>query len=1380
MTRENVPKAKAPTDAQVAALKELQSYAKDYQRDARDYRRTLTRIIKHHYQQKRRRILSSIDSSLKFESKALRKARVEAIKRLEGFVAKYRGNNAHPQNTPDAMFRLAALYEERARDEAADAAADPGMPPPAPNLAAAVRLYKRIVNDFPRYAELAGVFYYLGHAYNDMGRIEEAQQVWRSLVCRNRFRYPVPPDPRDPEKDSIGRLPQDHDGDWWLGWLSRHPEPLDKVRAKREAEGKTDEAAAADDEESFIDPYPTSCKAIAQKPILGKAPRYIAEIWWRLGDYHFDEIDVFGGPYNLNRADSAYRQAMKFKRPPVFDVAMYKRAWTYFKQQRYRDAVGMFVKLLRLTDRREKETGNAGADFRKEAYAYIAGSITYQDFDGPGAGDPYLARNDVFDLYSDPAQIEEAMRQAIKRVQDASLIPQKKQWTVQIYKALAYEFKEYGQLHNLIEVSKLVLKKWPFNRDAPFTQAQIADTYETLAQQARGSEARKYTKLALQARGNLVNYVEQPGNIPEWVERNKEDPEAVRAAERLVRSGLYRAAADHTNAGRRFKQIARTSDDAAEKQLAIEQGLGQYRAASKAWGAYLRGDPNADDAYDSRYWLADSYTNIVLLKVTLGKLKGDTKQYTGLPNDDADCVTEEQARTCTELRTRWQAQVCDAQRTAREVRDSNEDDEKLQPAGMMVVRAAQQVVVSNYDLNAQGVGGFPEVKEVTVQETSDGENSTTEVVKRPLPDEIRSLITAFDEYVARVPLSADPYKNQNQFAYQAGEITFLYGHFEEARKRLLPIYVAQCGKNKFGYDAWLKLVTMANLQNNFAESLKLSKAAKKKSCAYDDATKLREKAISGDTIKTGFYKEAYKAFQKAQKMEDGPERTKMWKKAASLYEGALTEAPSHQAAPEAAINGAIAYKQLGAYDKAIGMYELFIKEYGSDDKLSDVKNGNKEKGIKADPKQYEERVGYLKQAYGALADAYVLFFDYRRAARTYDKMSAIKHFDAAYKRTAARNAVFLYANIGDRERVATTKQRFFSMQPPPSQSEKAELEWLIAKSDVKDWDERSPDRGDNRKKRQAAIVAMEKFYQRWTSDSTAAKFTVQAAYLAAKLYRAGNAQGRYAKWCSNTRSAFSAYKSVAGVFEKSQRNKALGSIQADMAAECHFRSLDKKIKKDFDYDAGHHRYSGVITEVTGAFKKDIEEGAKEWFDKLQDVVTTYESRRWTIAAWVRQGSLYDSCRTGLYSARAPGLKLYTPKEEKILKKLDKLCVEDGIEDACTKYDAFTAKRRMAWRKKRDNDLAAADTVMANKYTTAIQWAKDWKVRVGAVDQAIGRLAFYTDIIGDGKLRTYTANVKDTKGNDFSYQDGMFLRMRRGMTVATKPTIVAAPLPANPN
>ncbi len=43
-----------------------------------------------------------------------------------------------------------------------------------------------------------------------------------------------------------------------------------------------------------------------------------------------------------------------------------------------------------------------------------------------------------------------------------------------------------------------------------------------------------------------------------------------------------------------------------------------------------------------------------------------------------------------------------------------------------------------------------------------------------------------------------------------------------------------------------------------------------------------------------------------------------------MYEAALLAAPARDEAPEAAINGASAYKQVGEFGKAIEMYDKFI------------------------------------------------------------------------------------------------------------------------------------------------------------------------------------------------------------------------------------------------------------------------------------------------------------------------------------------------------------------------------------------------------------------------------------------------------------------------
>jgi hypothetical protein len=307
---------------------------------------------------------------------------------------------------------------------------------------------------------------------------------------------------------------------------------------------------------------------------------------------------------------------------------------------------------------------------------------------------------------------------------------------------------------------------------------------------------------------------------------------------------------------------------------------------------------------------------------------------------------------------------------------------------------------------------------------------------------------------------------------------------------------------------------------------------------------------------------------------------------------------------------------------------------------------------------------------------------------------------------------------------------------------------------------------------------MDVYYRKFKGDNAAAAYSIQAAYNASRLAKKGNDPAAK-DWCKKTIGQWTQFKSGVGN-DEGGKSKALGSIQADMAAECAYAEIDEDLAKNFDYDAGHHRYAGVITDVRTKFKEDVEVKAKAHFDKLQVVIDTYLSQRWSVAARARQGSLYDSCRTGLYNAREPGLKLYTDKEDKLLKQLDDLCVNQGSDDACEKYDTFTANRRTQWRQTRDQDLDQADKVMVKQYAEAIVWAKAWKVRVDAVDHAIARLAFFTEIIGDAKLRDYSSTVKEPKGGAFVYTDGVFMRMRRGQTTTVAPQVLPSPLPVIPS
>ncbi|HSN98300.1 MAG TPA: hypothetical protein VLS89_08375, partial [Candidatus Nanopelagicales bacterium] len=1284
---------------------------------------------------RRRRILSALDNEIGIERKALREAREEAIRRLEVFVQRYSGPNAHPEATPDAMFRLAALYEERARTDS-DITEDLSV-----GLLPAIALYKRILREFPAYRELAGIYYYLGHALNDSARLPEAQQVWRSLVCHDRFPYPVAPDPKDANRDTIQPLPQDHDPDYWVGWEARHPTPIGEIskdpkKGSRKAppkEGEEAEAPLVEDELAFENPYPDACQAIPQRVTPGDEPRYVAEVWWQIGDYHFNEIDRAGGPFNYNRAEAAYRRSIKWKKPPVHGVAMYKLAWTYFKQQRYETSARQFIELLRYTDEQETQTGDPGADFRAEAYTYIAGSLTYIDFVGPGPGEPYVPRNDVLDLETNPRIAEQKMRIAIQRVQDPSLIPQDQKWSVDIYRALMQEFKDLGQFRNMIEVGELILAKWPMHRDAPVVQNMIADVYDQLTAQSREGTAERAENAAkaLDARTKLAQYV----GTTAWTDANKDDPEALQTAERLVRGGLRRAAADHTNAGSALSQRALQVGDKEERDKLLERALSEYRMAAQGWAGYLSQDENAPDAYDSRYWVADALHMVVVLQVAMD-------------------------------RSPTPSEVDAARRSAIAVRDSNEDDKFLQQAAYLVVDTAHQQLMDQYKLYKRtgGQEGFEERDRVKTE----GEGEEIKVVKETVPKPVLDAIAAREEYVQRVPPAMDAPKNIDLYAFQAADFYFLYGQFDEARRRFEPIYNDQCGKTEWGYKAWERLTTMSNLENNVEMSRKLAEAALSKSCAVNEEQKLKQEQIARPTISRGYYIDAAKAFDKAEKMQDGPERVKAWREAAALYRTALEKAPARDEAPEAAMNGAYCYKQVGDYDQAIEMYSLFIREYGNEQNLGRLEKGDNEaKPPKPpDPERYGERVKYLKQAYDALSAAYVLFFNYRSAAETYETIAKNPRFEEGARRDAARNATLLYANAGDRDRVDGARATFLSLRPDPEQ--KADIDYLVASADLRGWDERGLDEGANRQARLKAQAAMDAYYSLNRTNTAAAPYLVQAAYHAAKMRKAG-ADPQQRQWCKNTITAF-------GMFRSAAEGKVKGSIQSDMAAECAYSEIDERLRAQFDYDTGHHRYEGVIDKVKKTFDADVAKANDIYFKELQEVITTFQSRTWSVAARARQGSLYDSCRTGLYNARPPALKLYTDREEKLLKLAESSDRDDLLETA----DAIRQNRREQWRSARERSLNDADQAMVKFYAEAVVWAKAWNVRNQAVDQAIQRLAFLTDILGDAKIREWTQGVVDPETQaPFEYKDGTFLRSRPGMQPALSPEGVPPPLPVIP-
>jgi hypothetical protein len=184
------------------------------------------------------------------------------------------------------------------------------------------------------------------------------------------------------------------------------------------------------------------------------------------------------------------------------------------------------------------------------------------------------------------------------------------------------------------------------------------------------------------------------------------------------------------------------------------------------------------------------------------------------------------------------------------------------------------------------------------------------------------------------------------------------------------------------------------------------------------------------------------------------------------------------------------------------------------------------------------------------------------------------------------------------------------------------------------------------------------------------------------------------------------------------------------------------------------------------YRADVIE-AKKWDDKLQHVIDAYASPEWTAAALARQGTVWDSVRTGLYNTRPPDLKMFDAQQEALLKRAE----NSDNPDLQARADEVRVSVQTQWRDAREKELNGADEIMVDRYGKSLVVARRYSVSTPEVTRSIRRLAFFTDVIGEAKMKRYTASVKD-----LNYTDGMFLRMRPGHIVAPKPESAPPPLP----
>ena len=645
-----------------------------------------------------------------------------------------------------------------------------------------------------------------------------------------------------------------------------------------------------------------------------------------------------------------------------------------------------------------------------------------------------------------------------------------------------------------------------------------------------------------------------------------------------------------------------------------------------------------------------------------------------------------------------------------------------------------------------------------------------------------------------MPPERDKAKHSGEYALYSAKEYFVYGHFKEAEDRLTPIWHQHCGADPSGYEAWKMLITMSNLQKNSEKSREYAEAEKKHSCAVssEQASEAKSGILTDLVLQNAAYEDANKVYEQAKAAPPGPQKDALWRKAGKMYEDALRAAPSHKDAPAAAINSAFCYKQVGEFNKAIELYQLFISSYGSDDILGRLEHGGTDPEKKAkvapDPEQYKERIKYLGMAYDALSTTYYGFFAYQRAAESFAKIANNARFDEQRRSNAARIGMVLYSNLGDRGNM--TKMYSIMVDPKMrlSADKRAEADYLKAGFDYAQWNPTAGDSAANASARNQAIATLTAFHTANAKKPEAARYTLEAAYRIAKMMQSAD-NPAFRNWFKTTIADWDFMNAhpvtTTGPDGKPSQIGANTAPFSDYGGEADYTLVDEQVKEKFDYSSGHHHYTGTTADVIKQVDKDLGEADKIWKPQLTTVASKYGSFEWAAAATARIGSLYDSIRTGL-DLVVP--KYFDAKQQALLDKLQKIADQlnaanqsDKADQVQQQIDDTKDQVRAKWRSTKDQYLEVCNQQMIGKYVTAALIARKYNVKDTAVQNAVSRLAFFTDFLGNDKMKGYVEQTPDPlePSSKLVYVDGEFLQWRSGVVATPPANGQPAPLPASP-
>ncbi|MEZ4462108.1 MAG: tetratricopeptide repeat protein [bacterium] len=479
-----------PTDADpklVAAFGEWQDALTRYTSEIVDYEGTVDSIVDAEYKKRVAQVNAAYDGKIRANEAVEREHRGDAIAAFEAFLQKYPSDQRY---TPDALFRLAELYFEKANDDylLADEAYQEqmelfqaGKAPAAPtdpirDYTATMQTFRRLITEWPDYRLLDGAYYLLAYCELQMGNEMEARALFAELIVK--------------------------------------------------------------------------------RPDSEFAP----EAWIRIGEFHFDHNE-------LELAKQAYIEAMKFPDSKFYDKALYKIAWTYYRQDNFDQAIKEFKRLVEYSDDLRDRTGQEGSVLRAEAVQYIAISLAEADWDLDGKKD------------------EDFGLTRIRRY-----ITGDKPYEREVLDQLGQYLFENTYYADAVDVYRFILAKYPQDRKNPEIHEQII---LALLRDDR-------LESAFTERGMLNEFY---GPKSDWYayQQKAGNAEAIRYADNLVKDNLIQSATWYHSEAQKLRNEAEVRDDMDLKAQAKDR----YAFAAKGYEDFLERYPNDKDFYQWNFYYAE-------------------------------------------------------------------------------------------------------------------------------------------------------------------------------------------------------------------------------------------------------------------------------------------------------------------------------------------------------------------------------------------------------------------------------------------------------------------------------------------------------------------------------------------------------------------------------------------------------------------------------------------------------------------------------------------------------------------------------------------------------------------------------------------------------